>query len=91
MQAILPVRNGGLGVWRVSSLALSASTTYWFSGRPLMASPVLFLQSSFKQHEWDKPSIAADLACMNTSLPERHHLARLLAVSVPLSGDWLDP
>ena len=45
--------------------------------------------SAAKQHEWDKPSIAADLASLMSSLPERHHQARLLAVSAPHSGDWL--
>jgi len=44
---------------------------------------------SSKQHEWNKPSIAADLASLNASLPERHHQARLLAVSATHSGDWL--
>ena len=45
--------------------------------------------SAAKQHEWDKPSIAADLAKLTSSLPDRHHQARLLAVSAPHSGDWL--
>ena len=29
--------------------------------------------SAAKQHEWDKPSIAADLASLMSSLPDRHH------------------
>ena len=45
--------------------------------------------ASTKQQEWDKPSIAADVAKLNASLPGRHHQARLLAVSAPHSGDWL--
>jgi len=109
------VRNGGLGVLRVSSLAHSAFLTsaagtcdlqgmilskcyasidstfdnvlvQWKTARG-QSSPVSL--SSSKQHAWDKPSIAADLARLNTSLSERHHQARLLAVSAPHSGDWL--
>jgi len=38
------------------------------------------------QHEWYKPSIAADLSTLNASLPERHHQARLLAVSINAKG-----
>ena len=45
--------------------------------------------SAAKQHDWDKPSIAADLASLMSSLPDRHHQTRLLAVSAPHSGDWL--
>ena len=57
-----------------------------------MASPAQFFRSalaSTKQQEWDKPSIAADVARLNASLPDRHHQARLLAVSAPHSSDWL--
>jgi hypothetical protein len=33
--------------------------------------------------------MCADLARLRASLPDRHHQARLLAVSAPHSGDWL--
>ena len=45
--------------------------------------------ASTEQQEWDKPSIAADVARLNSSLPGRHWQACLLAVSAPHSGDWL--
>lgn len=45
--------------------------------------------SAAKQREWDKPSIYADLSRLKASLPDKHHQARLLAVSAPHSGDWL--
>ena len=38
---------------------------------------------------WDRPSIDADITMLETSMPERHHRARLLALSAPHSGDWL--
>lgn len=118
LQASLPVKNGGLGVRRVSSLAPSAFLAsaagtrdlqdailskcdasadpavdnilkQWTAahGQPDVSPPVG--PRSIKQHEWDKPHIAADIARVNSSLPERHHQARLLAVSAPHSGDWL--
>jgi len=45
--------------------------------------------SATKQHEWDKPFIAADKARLMLISPERYHQALLLAVSAPHSGDWL--
>jgi len=118
IQASLPVRHGGLGVRRVSSLAPSAFLAsaagtrdlqdrillncvadadsaidfvleQWTSnlGQPEVSHPSG--PSAAKQHEWDKPYIAADLARLTSSLPERHHQARLLAVSAPHGGDWL--
>jgi hypothetical protein len=118
IQASLPVKNGGLGVRRVSSLAPSAFLASAAGTRDLqdmilrkcdasMDSAVSNVleqwtiahgladvlppdgSSSAIQLEWDKPSIAADWAKLNASLPERHHQARLLAVSAPHSGDWL--
>jgi len=59
----------------------------WAHGQSGVLPPVGSLSS--KQHEWDKPSFAADLASLNTSLPERHQQARFLAVSSPHTGDWL--
>jgi hypothetical protein len=118
IQASLPVRNGGLGVRRVSSLAPSAFLASAAGTRDLQEM-ILFKcdaaadsavdlvmgqwtinhgqsgvshpigPSAAKQHEWDKPFIAADLARLTLCLPERHHQARLLAVSAPHSGDWL--
>jgi len=118
IQASLPVRNGGLDVRRVSSLAPSAFLAsaagtrdlqdmilskcdasvdsavdnvldQWSiaHGQSVVLPPVG--SSSAKQHEWDKPSIAADIARLSVSLPDRHNQARLLAVSAPHSGDWL--
>jgi hypothetical protein len=118
IQASLPVRNGGLGVRRVSSLAPSAflasavgtrglqdmillkcaATTdsvidivlnQWYitHGQSGVFLPVGLLAA--KQQEWDKPSIAADFARLNLSLPDRHNQARLRAVSGSHSGDWL--
>ena len=118
IQASLPVKNGGLGVRRVSSLAPSAflasaagtcglqdmilsncnasedsavnnvldqwTIAHGMSG----ALPPTGLLSA-KQHEWDKPTIAADIAKLYASLPDRLNQARLLAVSAPHSGDWL--
>jgi hypothetical protein len=118
IQASLPVKNGGLGVRRVSSLAPSAFLASAAGTRDLQDTilskcdapadsavddalaqwSVVHGQSgalppvgsaSTKQQEWDKPSIAADVARLNASLPGRHHQARLLAVSAPHSGDWL--
>jgi hypothetical protein len=118
IQASLPVKNGGLIVRRLSSLAPSAFLASAAGTRDLQdmilrkcdasrnsaVSNVLEQwtiahgladvlppdgSSSAIQLEWDKPSIAADLAKLNASLPERHHQARLLAVSAPHSGDWL--
>jgi hypothetical protein len=118
IQASLPVRNGGLGVRRVSSLAPSAflasaagtrdlqdlilhrcdvsadsavdhALEQWMiiHGQSDVSHPVG--TSAAKQREWDKPNICADLARLRASLPDRHHQARLLAVSAPHSGDWL--
>jgi hypothetical protein len=118
IQASLPVRNGGLGVRRVSSLAPSAFLAsaagtrdlqdmtphrcdisadsavdhvleQWtiIHGQSDVSRPVG--TSAAKQREWDKPSICADLARLMASLPDRHHQARLLAVSTPHCGDWL--
>jgi hypothetical protein len=118
IQASLPVKNGGLGVRRVSSLAPSAFLAsaagtrglqdmilsncdasedsavnnvldQWTiaHGMPDALPPAGSL--SAKQHEWDKPSIAADIARLNASLPDRRNQARLLAVSAPHSSDWL--
>ena len=118
IQASLPVRNGGLGVRRVSSLAPSAFLASAAGTRDLQELILSRCDASVdsavdrvlnewtlihgqsgvsqpigpaaaKQHEWDKPSIAADLAKLTSSLPDRHHQARLLAVSAPHSGDWL--
>jgi hypothetical protein len=112
IQASLPVRHGGLGVRRVSSLAPSAFLASAAGTRDLQdmilfrcdastdsAVDIVLKQwsiahgqyhalppvgsSSSKQSDWDKPFIAADIARLNTSLPERHHQARLLAVSAP--------
>lgn len=118
IQASLPVRNGGLGVRRVSSLAPSAFLAsaagtrglqnmilckcvaisdsavdlvlnQWSAaqGQSGVVPPVGSLAA--KQQEWDKPFVAADLARLNQSWPDRHHQARLRAVSAPHSGDWL--
>ena len=57
-------------------------------GQPAVSHPNVLLAA--KQREWDKPCIAADnIARKMLSLPDRHHQARLLAVSAPRSGDWL--
>jgi hypothetical protein len=40
-------------------------------------------QLAAKQCEWDKPHIDADLARLMASLPDGHHHARLVTVSVP--------
>jgi len=72
----------------IDNILVQWTTAHGQSGALL---PVGSLSS--KQHDCDTPTIAADLASLNTSLPERHHQARLLAVSAPAaaahSGDWL--
>ena len=118
IQASLPVKNGGLGVRRVSSLAPSAFLAsaagtrdlqnmilskcdasvdsavrnvldLWMISHGLSGASPPVGSSSAIQHEWDKPFIAADMARLNASLPDRYNQARLLAVSAPHSGDWL--
>ena len=115
IQASLPVRNGGLGVRRVTSLAPSAFLASAAGTRdlqdkilakdhPLKDSAVdLVLACWTSRHNsvspegpdaaiqrvWDRPSIDADITMLETSMPERHHRARLLALSAPHSGDWL--
>lgn len=43
-----------------------------------------------KQRAWDKPGVLADVLKLNVSLPDRRDQARLLALSAPHSGDWLN-
>jgi len=40
------------------------------------------------QRVWDRPIIDADVTMLEISMPEKHHRARLLALSAPHSGDW---
>jgi hypothetical protein len=118
IQASLPVRNGGLGIRRVSSLAPSAFLASAAGTRDLQAkilqrcnapddsaaTAVLEYWSErynktgvmlptgdavAKQREWDQPCIAVDVCRLLSSVSERRHQARLLAVSAPHSGDWL--
>ena len=43
-----------------------------------------------KQRQWDKPCILADVSRLMVSLTDRQNQARLLALSAPHSGDWLN-
>jgi len=71
------------------NLTIDSVLVQWTTAHGQSDAPPPGGSTSSKQHEWDKPSIAADLARLNTSLPERHHQAHLLAVSAPHSSDWL--
>ena len=118
-QASLPVRNGGLGIRRVSSLApsaflASAAGTHDIQAKILLrchapvdsavdrvlaqwtsehsqtgAMPPVGVNAG-KQRQWDGPCISADVAKLMISLTDRQHQARLLALSAPHSGDWLN-
>ena len=97
IQASLPVKNGGLGVRRVSSLAPSAflasaagtrdlqdmilskcdasvdsavdnALVQWSIAHGQAGALPPVDSASTKQQEWDKPSIAADVARLNASL-----------------------
>jgi hypothetical protein len=119
IQASLPVRNGGLGIRRVSSLAPSAFLASAAGTRDLQAKILLKCQISAdsaadvvltrwmakydqtssmcpmgvdagKQRAWDKPCVSADVNMLHCSLSDRRNQARLLALSAPHSGDWLN-
>ena len=45
---------------------------------------------SRRQKTWDKSCVSADLLKQYSSLTDRHDQARLLALSAPHSGDWLN-
>ena len=118
-QASLPVRNGGLGIRRVSSLAPSAFLASAAGTLDIQAKLLLrclapvdsavdrvleqwsseYSQTGVmrpvgvdagKQRQWDKPCVSADVASLMISLTDRRHQARLLALSSPHSGDWLN-
>ena len=119
IQASLPVRNGGLGIRRVSSLAPSAFLASAAGTRDIQAKILLncratgdsavdkvlslwmasYDQSGIscpseenarKQRAWDRSCVSGDVLKLFGSLTDRGDQARLLALSAPHSGDWLN-
>ena len=85
IQASLPVKDGGLRA-TTPDQATAGIRELWSASHNLPC-PTAPLAS--KQHSWDEPSLATDIAAVLSGAIDNHHRARVLAVSTTHAGDWL--
>src|SRR6218665_2679937 len=103
LQATLPIRDGGLGVRRVSMLATSAYLASATSTKSLVSAILnkeellearkntqpISAESIWKQKMWDRPLIESDKAVISAAYSDPINRARLNAVTSPYARDWL--